>query len=295
MHALSTLPLSKQLLMYSQPYFLMGLRMTVAGLVLLLYSYARQQRPIIDKTCVNLYARIMLFAIFLPYCLRYWALAQQNTQFTTLLYNSGPFITYACAIVYGVETVNRMSLMGLIFGICGVLIQQGVSVSSYLNAPYGLAEIALLASIVSFCYGWICIRHVVVDMKQEPVQVNAITMLGGGILGLCASLLFEKSPYMICVGTAIPLLATVILISNCITHTLYATLLRTYSLTFIQYVGLCMTLCIQITRALYNGEQLHLMPLFSCICIGVGFLMLYANERKNIGVASAKACTEKIV
>jgi len=90
----STYSLSKYLLTYMQPLYLSGLRMTIAGCILLIYlglfDYARF---IIHKKSLSYFFILAFFNIFLTFALELWALQYISSIKVTFLYNLGPLIT----------------------------------------------------------------------------------------------------------------------------------------------------------------------------------------------------------
>ena len=99
-------------------------------------------------------------------------------------------------------------------------------------------NLQLFVRFISFAYGWIIIRRLVVDYNYAPIFINGCTMLGAGFIALILSVVTEP---MLVTGNLTQfalVLAAVILISNIVVHTLYISLLKKYSLTFIQLCSL---------------------------------------------------------
>src|SRR5438552_6442085 len=90
----STFTIAKAVLLYVQPIFFIGLRMVLAGSLLLGYTYLFR-RSWIRFTSAHwpLFAQIIIFHIYLAYTLEFIALQTISSAKACLLYNLSPFIT----------------------------------------------------------------------------------------------------------------------------------------------------------------------------------------------------------
>ena len=94
LHALfgTSLPISKYLLNFSPPFFLAGIRMFIAGSILLAFNYFRKKQFAgINRSHLYDYAQIIVIGMYLKYMLRYWALDYLPASKMAFLFNSGPF------------------------------------------------------------------------------------------------------------------------------------------------------------------------------------------------------------
>lgn len=91
----ATFSLGKIMLNYGPPIYLVGLRMFIAGLLLLFYQYFfTNQRLKFHWEHLSLYVQVVMFSIYIPYILRFWGLIYMPSYKASLLYNLGPFISY---------------------------------------------------------------------------------------------------------------------------------------------------------------------------------------------------------
>lgn len=284
LYLISTFPLTKALTSFTQPFFLLGFRMAIAGIILLLYTYCyTQAKP--KKNHILLYIQAILFAVFLPYALRYYGLQCATSSCSPLIYSLGPVITYLLTHIMGIEkiTLRRSVAIGISF--IGLLLTLNSSLSYSLFTSFGLPDCALLLSLICFSYGWIIMRKLIIQYNYHPALINGIAMLGGGILGLGASAALETYPYVTDIPLFVQLLPLIIIFSNLIAHNLYAILLRNYSLTLIQ---LCYWLvpCIHLlTQAFYTHTLPNTTSLYALLFLGTGFLLLYKQEKTPICAA----------
>jgi len=254
LYAISTLPLSKLLLTHMQPWYLIGLRMLIAGICMLAYrAFARQSISTLLKKHYGALAHIAFWAILVPYYLRYWGLQHGVQPRADLLCFAGPFITYMVTGFLTLERFTRIKTVSLALGYCGLLISWGRPLSAYMT-PLQWADGALLLSVMSFSYGWLRVRELVVDHHCCPIAINAITMTSAGIIALCIA--WYHAPLVI-VGNGIHcflLLAVVIGISNLFAHNLYGLLLKRYSLTLMQLASFSVPLFACYRNSIGDGQ-----------------------------------------
>lgn len=304
MYALTTLPLSKALLAYTQPLYLIGLRMSIAGIILLAYyGVTRTTVQRIARAHIHILAQVGLFAIMIPYFLRYWGLVHAVTPRADIWYVAGPIITYALATWRGVERITWVKTGALCLGYIGLFISMGKPSHAYVEHAGEYAELAIIASVLSFAYGWYLIRHLMIMHNYTPALVHGVTMLPAGIGALALSYMVEPMSMVGDEMQFILLLAAVIFVSNITTHTLYAALLKTYSLTFVQLCSLSVPLYMQLRDGIFGIVPWSPSLLLAAPCI-VGSIMLFhyaeqayaqkeRHERK-IGSTDSLTCTKGV-
>lgn len=282
MYALSTLPLSKALITYTQPFFLIGLRMFCAGIVLCLYYYLFQKNKFhISRTHINYFLQAILFAILIPYFLRYWGLMNGSQPRADLLYMTGPLITYLLTGILGVEIMTRAKTFSLALGYCGLFLYFGNPIISYLRTPICFADLAIIISILSFAYGWIIIQRLIVDHKYSPVMVNGITMSGAGLIALTISAFTESMTITGNTTKFILILISIIIISNLFAHTLYASFVKQYNLTFIQICSFTTPLFAQSGYIIMGTQSLSLSYLIASSLIALSIGLFFIAEKTS--------------
>lgn len=277
LYTLNTFPLTAAILPYTKPLVLLGLRMSIAGILLLGYIMLRK-KMYQNKDHYSFYIKIIVFAVFLPYILRYYGLQHAATPRAYLLYNLGPVITYLVAPYWTQEEITWQRTGALILSFIGMILFLGNPLTAYCATPLVFADFALLASTISFCYGWAVMRNLIVNLNYAPALANGIAMFGGGILGLLAALCIETPPYVYNLTYFIVILTGIILISNVIAHNLYATLLHTYSLTLIQLGYWLSPIIAHVGQALFLQHTLSIYTCISGALICIGFIWMYKQE-----------------
>jgi|GEM_PF-2357240 len=302
---ISTFSLTSTLLTYTQPFFLLSSRMGLAGILLLVYAYFKKELTL-NKKHIYEYSQLIIFAIFLPYALRYYGLkTTNNTQLALFVYNLGPVTTYLLTHLLGIEFATKKKSLALALCLTGLIVSGALPLPQLFsriisqNIPQiitptalhttpqtisqeitptipntmGLPELAIILSLFSFSFGWIVMRKCVIDYAYKPASINGIAMLGGGIIALIASLFLETAPYVTNISSYIPVLMLVIIISNLIAYNLYAYATTCYSLTFIQ---ICYWLPI-----MTKSDYTHIFSILGTLIFLFGLLLFYAQEKEG--------------
>lgn len=227
LHLLSTFSLSKALLIHLSPLLLMTLRMLAGGMLMLAVLARKKMLSKIKKEYWADFGQVILFALLVPYYLRYWALSTDAS--VSYWYYSGLVLTYVLSTLCRIEEFNFLKIFTIALSYLSLY-----AVLGFPRVSFGFSALALIGSVLSFAYGWIIIRRLIVENGYEPLVVNGLTMLSAGIIAATVCVL--NQPLVIHQNKmhCIVLLGAVVLISNILVHTWYMALLKTYSLTFMQ-------------------------------------------------------------
>ena len=282
----ATFSLGKELLRYAPPVFIVGIRMFIAGTLLLFYQYFfTKHRLTLKKQHIKYYVQLVLFSVFIPYTLRLWALKFMPAYKASLLYNLGPFISYFLGYILYKERVTLAKVGGLAIGTLGllpVLIASApkediMGTFAFLSWP----ELALFVSISSLSYGWVILRILIKDKDYPPAMVNGLSMFVGGILALITSSIIEPKTCIVDVNRFIAILAIIIIASNVIGHNLYAWLMQFYTPTFLSFFSLFT----RIFTALYGWLFFKVVVTWhffaSTVLIVIGLALFYKDEMQQ--------------
>ncbi len=290
MHALygCTFTISKILINFANPIFVIGIRMIIAGTILGAYSaFFVKNKVKIDAKAMWYILQIAVVGIYLPYVLRYWSLKFLPVTKTALLYNIQPFAAYLFSYLFFSEKMTWKKAVGLVIGVSSVVplliaqqtpSEQAMHSFGFLSWP----EIAMLASVTCFSYGWVVMKRLVLHNSISPARINGLNMLIGGVLALGTSFGLESSqtindPYHFFFW-----LALIILITNLICYNLYAVLLRIYSATLLSLGGLFAPVSAAVTSWFYFGEAINWDAYASGGLVIVGFILFYSEELRAI-------------
>jgi probable blue pigment (indigoidine) exporter len=276
--------LGKALVTYINPLLLVGIRMSIAGILLLSYQHFFPHTHFKLRTRdIWIYAQIALFAVFIPYTTRMWALQSMTSMKACLLNSTGPFISYILEMLFFRERPSIQKTLGLVIGFTGLMIvlMDGTSAITHAtNFCHWLSwpEIAMIVSVTSISYGWITVRHALVKRRYEPAMVNGISMSLGGFLALAAAFLI-KTPMVIAQPVkALSILAAIIMIGNVVCHNLYAYLLKRHSATMLASAGFLGPLFASVYGYFLFGETLSIRFFIALAIIFSGIYLFYLGE-----------------
>jgi len=278
---------SKELLLYTSPMFLTGIRMFLAGLLLLGYQYFHPAKLFrFQWKHLRLYAQIIFFGIFITYNLRFWALSSVSAAKTMFLYNLSPFFSSLYSYFLFNEILTRKQWLGLLVGCVGFI--PILMTSSTGEASLGefffisWQEAAIMLSVAMHSYSWIIMRKLVKDKNYSPMMVNGICMSAGGLLALVTSFYFDGTFFPVTnVLRFTGLLSFIIIISNIICHNLYGYLLRKYTATFLAFAGFLGPPFAAFYGWFLKNEVVTWHFYVSCIIVFAGLYLFYKDELKK--------------
>lgn len=257
----SVFTISKTGLEYSQPFFLVGTRMMLAGVILIAYQViVHKQKFNFDK---KTWIRISLLAflnIYLTNVLEFWGLKYLTSFKTCFIYSLSPFFSALFCYLLFAEKLSFKKWAGLLIGFAGFIPILMSHTATEEETGYFLifswAEIAVMIAAVCSVYGWILLMQLVKDSKLSPLTANGTSMLMGGTFALMQSIAMETWDPIPVSNFSIYLECTILLIivSNLICYNLYGTLLKRYSATFISFAGLTTPLFTALYGWIFLGE-----------------------------------------
>lgn len=293
----STFTIAKAALSIFQPIFFIGLRMTIAGSLLLGYLYwFKPSSWRLPRQHRSLFARIILLHIYAAYVLEFIGLQVTSSSKVCFLYNLTPFITALLAYWLLGERLTHRRWWGLIIGFLGavpLIMQQMPGIWIDHLSFVSWADCALLGSVVASAYGWIVMKELVAVHHYSPIMVNGIGMIGGGLLALITSCMVEGFPPTLILAPDAAWLPTLleagfymsalIIIGNIIAYNLYGYLLKEYSPTILSYAGFSTPLFAALLGWFFLGEIPTINFYSAFLITGVGMWLFYApQEQKGI-------------
>ncbi|MDP3889272.1 MAG: DMT family transporter [bacterium] len=301
----STFTLAKLVLDFVSPLFFIGIRMTLAGILLLSYQYFFDRyRWSFKREDRGLFVCIILFHIFFAYTLEFWALQYVTSIKTALIFTLSPFITAIGSFLFFGQGLTIKQSIGLFIGFVGIMpillthvkLEEFVGHLGVLSFP----ELALLGAVTSSCFGWIIVKKLVSKKNYSPVMVNGIGMFGGGLMALVAAPFFEglsvlrvpiqyqniwlspfiSNPWILSALMMIFYLVSLIFIANIICYNLYGFLLRRYSATLLSFAGFTTPLFTAFFGWLFLGEVISKQFIMSIVVLFCGLYLFYQDELK---------------
>jgi len=240
----SVFTVAKNGLDYVQPFFLVGSRMLIAGVILLAYQYIRHgQRWVFDRQTWWRLISLALFNIYLTNACEFWGLRYLTSSKTCFIYSLSPFISALFCYLLFKDNLSIKKWLGLGVGFIGflpILLSHTASESEAGQfLIFSWAELAVMAAATFSVYGWITLKQLINENGLSPMMANGMSMLLGGCCALVHSWFVEEWNPLPISNYSVYLECTILLIviSNLICYNLYGYLLKRYSATFISFAG----------------------------------------------------------
>jgi len=278
----------KKTLAYGEPFFLVGLRMLLSGVVLLTYSFFVAKQSI--RYTRNVILFILLGAVFNVYitnAFELWGLQYVSAAKTSFIYNFSPFLAAFFSYLFLQETLTPKKWLGLLLGFIGfipVLIAHSPQeLSTCMVGFISVAEMAIIAAAIATALGWVAIKKLVYDERVPVAFANGSTMLLGGILSMANSMAIETwSPLPS--NDLLAVLAYTVLgasLSCLFCYNLYTILLKRYSATFMSFSGLLTPLVTAVAGWFLLGETITWYFVLSFCLVSLGLFIFYMDEIKK--------------
>lgn len=277
--------LSKETLNYCEPFFLIGSRFTVAGLLLLGQQWIYNRKGFRFNASHLLHLLILGFInIYLTNISEIWSIQYLASSKVCLMYSLSPFLSAFIAFLVLKERLTPKKWIGLLIGFMGLIpifmIQSGVVHFTELFF-ISKADLAILAAVVCSVCGWITLKKVIQQYGDTPLLANGFSMFLGGLMALAHSYSSGESWAPLPVSNAKLFIQNTILmclISNIICYNLYGYLLKRYSATFISLAGLVTPLFASFFGWYFLQETITWHYFASMSIFAVGLSLFYQEE-----------------
>lgn len=282
--------LSKTALQYSEPFFLIGSRFAVAGLILLSHQFI-WNRKAFNITWAHIRPLLLLsfLSIYVTNVTEIWGIKHMPSAKVCLIYSLSPFLAALTAYFALREVMSLKKWIGLLIGFVGLIpIFMTGSFSEQLSGNFfgfvSFAELAVLTAVFCSVYGWILLKQLINQFHYSPLMANGISMLIGGSLALLHSYFSGEqwSPIPVSDFTSfLEYAITMCLISNIICYNLYGYLLKRYSATFMSFAGTITPLFASLFGWIFLGETITWHFYASMVIFSIGLTIFYQEELKR--------------
>jgi drug/metabolite transporter (DMT)-like permease len=284
----SVFTIAKTALEYSQPFFLVGMRMLLAGVILIGYQKVKNGETFsFSKQTWFRILQLALFNIYLTNVFEFWGLKYLTSFKTCFIYSLSPFVSAILSYFLCSEKLTGKKWIGLFIGFIGFLPILATHTSMEKEAGhffiFSWPELAVMGAAISSVYGWITLRQLVNDNGLSPLSANGLSMLIGGSLALVHSLISENWNPIPVTNFPIYLECTflLIIISNLICYNLYGSLLKKYSATFISFAGFTTPLFSALFGWIFLNEMISWPFYLSFVIVLLGLLLFDQEELKQ--------------
>lgn len=283
----SVFTISKTGLEYCQPFFFIGVRMLLAGVLLMSYVYFRQPANFhLKKTHLWKVIQLAGFNIYLTNIFEFWGLQYLTSFKTCFIYSLSPFVSALISFMVLSEKLSPRKWVGLLIGFGGLLpVLLSQTTTEELAGHFlvfSWAELAVMGAAVCSVYGWILLKQLVQVGGYSPLMINGFSMFIGGSFSLVHSY-FTENWNPVPVSEMIPFLECTILliiISNLICYNLYGALLKKFSATFMSFAGLTTPIFSAIFGWIFLNELMPWHFYLSLSVLGFGLFLFYQEEFK---------------
>ena len=284
----SVFTVGKVSLQYAAPFFLTGVRMLIAGVLLLGFLYFRQPASVyLKKKDLPLMLGLALFNVFITNAFEFWALQFMETGKTCLIYSLSPFAAILFAYVFLSEKMSVKKWAGLFIGILGMIpiflstSEEEITLSRipWLSIPVLAVSVSAFSAVI----GWTMMKKLMRDRGYPFAAANAFSFLIGGGFSLLTSLTIENwHPLPLTGGLAfLPSVLYIAIIHNIICYNLYAYSLTRFSISFMTFAGFTSPLFTAGLGWFFLGEKVGLSFLLSFLFIIVGIILYSQDEWKS--------------
>lgn len=284
----STFIFAKQVVATANPYFIIGVRMILAGSILLGYYWFFKPNLLkIKRSDWGTFFSATLFHIYFAFLLEFWALQHVSALKTTVIYTSTPFIAAIMAYFLLKERLTKQKVLGIVIGLGGLLpiiltqaVSEGESYREFLSIS--VPEGVLFLAVISATYAWFVVSKLMSRGYSFGV-INGVAMLVGGILATITNLLINGFTNPIYDGWGFVIwLAALIITANLAFYNLYGYLLQTYSITFLTFSGFLSPCFGTLYDWLFMSGELYWQYLLALVLITLGLFIFYKDELKKV-------------
>lgn len=285
----STFIFSVEAVRYSEPVFIIGFRMVIAGTLLLGWQFFSNRRALkVARKDWGIFFKASLFHIYFAFLLDFWALQYLSALKANVIYATAPFITAFLSYFLLKERLSPKQMAGMFIGTLSIfpvcLISNAKSCEVFGNSSYfSLPELALLGAVFSSSYAWFIVKDLM-GRGYGMIMINGVTMLTGGILSMVTWLIKGSI-----IGFTYPVtnwpwflvwVFALILFANVLFYNLYGWLIRSYSLTFIALAGFLSPSFGVLYEWLFLGGVVTWHYAVSIGLVALGLYIFYGGELK---------------
>jgi drug/metabolite transporter (DMT)-like permease len=275
----------KKTIPYGPPFFLVGVRMVISGILLLLYQFFYDRKSFsLLKNNWKLIGIASLLNVYVTNAYELWGMQYITAAKASLIYSFSPFASALLAYLFLSEKMNFKKWIGLFIGVVGLIpILLTKTLAENKIAHFGflsLAELALLFAAIATAYGWVSIKQLVYQKGYPIILANGISMFLGGAISLGHSSITESWPNIFSISYlpfwGYTLLAT--LISSIICYNLYALLLSRYSATFMCFSSFILPFFTALFGWFFLQEIVSWQFYLSATIVFLGLYVFYLEE-----------------
>lgn len=292
----STFIFSVEAVAYSQPVFLIGFRMIIAGCMLLGWQILKNKQALrVPRKDWGIFFKVSIFHIYLAFLLDFWSLQYLSALKANVIYATSPFVTALLAYFILKERLKPIQIIGMLVGtmsIIPVCLIPNAKACAGIGGLFSISlpELGLLGAVICSSYAWFIVKELM-NRGYGMVMINGIAMLVGGILSMITWLTKSSITGFIPPVTNWPWflvwIFALIVSANILFYNLYGWLLKYYSLTFIALAGFLSPSFGVMYEWLFMGGCITWHYAVSIGLVTLGLYIFYSGELKKAKAKTA--------
>jgi len=281
-----TFVFAKNAVLICSPVFFIGVRMTIAGFLLLLPEIIRNKKLLpccVKRSDVFLFVLVTFFHIYIPFLGEFWALQYVDALKVNFLFALTPFFAIILESIFYQKIPSLQKIIGTLIGFVALFLilhihgnHETWSFSQFFSLTF--PEFILLTVVMSGTLAWFYIKKLTAK-DFSIATINGLSMFVGGILSLITAFLFEN----IVIKNQLEFfkqLALLILFSNIIFYNLYGKLLQYYSISFLTVCGFLVPFFGMVIESILRQQLPNSWYYGAFFALVIG-LLLVAREEKQ--------------
>lgn len=279
--------INKLILTMIPPTYFVGIRMGLSGFFLIIMFCLKID--VLRKAKENIGALfvVALFTTFIPSLMRAYALSHLPSSRAAFWGTFEPFVTAVYMYILHKERLTLKQIAGCIVGVFAgaffVFIQNAsllfdLKTFLYITFP----DLIQIGSVCISRYGWLKAQNILQKNIFQPKELNGFTHFISGMLALVLSfgsgemklLSFSSSSKFIF------LMFYTVVIGNMLAYTLYATLLKKQSATFISLAGLSVPLFVHLLGPIFLKESISGAFFIASGMIFIALYLFHSGKKK---------------
>ncbi len=231
-------PLSKIAAETSQPLFLIGICMTLTGLILMGYSCIKMRRFALPIASLAPLGLAGIFCMYLYNAFALWGLASVTATRAAFIDNCAPLISAFLEWLIFKDKLSTLEWVGITMATLGTMPIMGASSAlssstSLLAGNLSSGDLWIMLSNIASVYGYILMRRASSETNNQPLLANGFSMFIGGICALAHSCISEPWAPLISshAFSASIYVLLMIIVYNGVVDNLYSFLAQRYTVT----------------------------------------------------------------
>ncbi len=255
------------------PFMSAGIRFLLASIFIFFIMRMKSISLQTDPLAFKLYVILGLFSYVIPFGLVYWAEQFIPSGLASVLFAIFPFfvIIFSRIAIPG-ETIDLFKITGVILGFSGILVIFSANLAINLTTQFWGMLAVFLSAVMQAAISVIIKRW---GKPLNPLSMNLIPLLIGGVVLIWVGLFFEDSTYWVFDDKAILSIIYLAFFGTVITFTTYYWLLKRINIVILSLSAFITPIIAVILGWLILDEQFSTRDLIGSSLVLIG--ILFAN------------------